>query len=151
MRHDARVTWHFNTKILFAAKFCSQCRAPGLELQYRNPGLQCLCCWGQKVCPEISPGKCHSDGMTWRPWVYAERKMAEQSVGGVNTECRWGWMMFSKAWSSAQNTRRKNHLHLFCLQRQSDIFWLLSSTYWHAAQSDGNTLWWTCWIASLHQ
>lgn len=93
MRQDVRVTWHFNTKILFAAKFCSQCRAPGLELQHRNPGLQCLCCWGQKICPEISPGKCHSDGMTWRPWVCAKSKMAEQNVGGVNTECRWGWMM----------------------------------------------------------
>ena len=94
-----------------------------LKLQCRNPGLQCLCCWGQKVCPEISPGKCHSDGTTWRPWVCAESKMA--------TECRWGWMMpcFPKHGAQYTTPEGKNHLHLFCLQRQSDIFWLLSSTY----------------------
>lgn len=55
--------------------------------------------------------------------VCAESEIAKQSIDGV------GQSVFSKPWRSAHNAKKKNHLHLFCLQRQSDIFCLLPSTY----------------------
>lgn len=55
--------------------------------------------------------------------VCAKSEIAKQSIDGV------GQSVFSKPWRSAHNAKKKNHLHLFCLQRQSDIFCLLPSTY----------------------
>ena len=139
---------------IFMVRCYSQYRIPGLELQSINPDPQCLCYWGQKVCLEILLGKCQAMSYMW--WNDMETMiLCWEQNGKIQNVNRFGGTVFSKAWSSAHNTKKKNHLHLFCLRwshkQQADIFCLLSSTYWCVAHSDENILWQRHQRASLHE
>lgn len=110
---------------------------------------------GTKSLLRNMPEKCQAMSYTW--WNDMETMGFVLRVKWQNTECKYVWtaLFFPKPEAQAHNTNKKNHLHLFCLwwsrKQQSDMFCLLSRTYWCVAHQDESILWQRHWWASLYQ